>query len=69
VSFRAFRGQLFLSRSLVTARPPKRIFTAMTKLRHDARQDTMWVGKSVPNIFLTLLAVVAGGTLLAYLLH
>jgi hypothetical protein len=41
----------------------------MTKFRHDARQDTMWVGKSIPNIFLTLLAVVVGGTLLAFLLH
>ena len=41
----------------------------MTKLRHDARRDTMWVGKSMPNLLLTLLAVVVGGALLALLLH
>ena len=41
----------------------------MTKLRYDARRDTMWVGKSMPNLFLTLVAIVVGGTLLALLLH
>ena len=41
----------------------------MTKLRHDAGRDTMWVGKGMPNLFLTLVAIVVCGTLLALLLH
>jgi hypothetical protein len=41
----------------------------MTKLRHDARRDTMWVGKSPAGAWLMLVGVVAGAALLALLLH
>ena len=38
-------------------------------LRHDAVRDTMWVAKSPHSAFLTILAVLAGAVVLAYLLH
>jgi hypothetical protein len=38
-------------------------------LRHDAVRDTMWVAKAPPAAFLTILGVVAGAVVLAYLLH
>ena len=41
----------------------------MSKLRHDANRDTMWLGKNVPNVFLTIFVVVLAGGLLAYFLR
>jgi len=45
----------------------------MSKLRfkphHQAVRDTMWVAKSPHSAFLTILGVVAGAVILAYLLH
>jgi hypothetical protein len=41
----------------------------MSKLRHNARGDTFWVGKGLGNLWLTVIGVVVGACLLAYLMH
>jgi hypothetical protein len=41
----------------------------LSKLRHEALRDTTWVGKTVPGAWLMIVAVVAGASLLAFLLH